>query len=88
MNKVVSLIESQPVRMAFYPVVAGFVGYLAIRAGADADTANWIAGIVAAIFGIGATEAIHAKVTPVALAAKPSPPPTVPGSGPAADRHA
>ena len=80
MNKVLSIVESQPARVYIYPCVLAIVAYLVSRGVIDSDAASWITGIVSAVVGVGATEAVHARVVPVAKAD--------PGVDPAADRHA
>ncbi len=88
MNKVVSLVESQPARFYIYPGLLALVAYLVSKGWVDSDTASWITGIITAAVGIGATETVHAKVIPsyVVKALTPPAPVAPPGAtGPAAD---
>jgi len=78
MNKVISLAESQPARVYFYPAVVAMVAYLASRGTLDHDTADWITSIVAAMVGVGATESVHASVRPKSLPQSPDEPPAAP----------
>ena len=78
MNKVISLVESQPARMYFYPAVLGVVAYLVSRGTLDHDTADWISSIVAAVVGIGATESVHAAVRPKSAPQPQIEPPATP----------
>lgn len=71
MNKVISLFESQPARMYFYPAVLAIIAYLVSRGVLDSDAADWITSIVAAVVGVGATETVHAKVRPVVATTPP-----------------
>lgn len=71
MNKVISTIESQPVRIIFYPLVTAVVLYLVSKGVMDSDTENWIIGIVAAAIGYPATAAAHKLATKPVIAATP-----------------
>jgi hypothetical protein len=74
-NKVVSIVDSQPARAFIYPCVLAIVAYLVGRGIIDSDTASWITGIVAAAVGAGAAETVHAKTNAAIAAARQEPAP-------------
>lgn len=62
MDKLKELLKNEPLRAALYPLIA-FAVFFFVK---DAETADVITGIVAAVLGVAGTEVARAKVTPVA----------------------
>ncbi len=64
MNKVMSLLESQPLRTRLYPVLGLVVAYLVSAGLISSDTADLVGGLLTVILGVAATESAHANVKP------------------------
>ena len=65
MNKIISAIQSEPVRAIVWPLLAILVGALVAKGTITSSLGDVITAIVAALVGVPAAEAARAKVTPV-----------------------
>ncbi|WP_227979993.1 hypothetical protein [Nocardia spumae] len=66
MNKVLSIVHSEPVRVIVYPLLVALIGALVAKGTIDSSLGDIVTAIVAALVGIPAAEVARAKVTPVA----------------------
>ena len=66
MNRVLSVIRSEPVRAIVYPLLAILIGALIAKGVITSSMGDVITAIVTALVGVPAAEAARVKVTPTA----------------------
>ena len=66
MSMLKRLWESEPVRVALYPLLAALLAYLVVAGKLDVNAAMFISAAVAAALGVPAIEIARSKVTPQA----------------------
>ncbi len=68
MNKVLTILHSEPVRAIVYPLLAILIGALVAKGTITSSLGDVITAIVTALIGVSATEVTRAKVSPVTKA--------------------
>lgn len=77
MNRIMDLLDSEPVLTRVGPVVGAIAVYLVAKGVVDQDTANLLVGLAVAVVGSGAAFSARELVTPwpPKLTLKPAPEP-------------
>ncbi|MEU1994661.1 hypothetical protein ABZ511_09450 [Nocardia gamkensis] len=64
MNKVITILHSEPVRALLYPLLAALIGYGVTKGVLSSDLSGFVLAIVAAALGLPAVESARHRVSP------------------------
>lgn len=64
MNKVLTILHSEPVRVLLYPLLVALIGYGVTEGILSSDTSGVILAVLAAALGIPAVESARSRVNP------------------------
>jgi hypothetical protein len=64
MNKVITILHSEPVRALLYPLLAALIGYGVVKGVLSSDLSGFVLAIAAAALGLPAVESARHRVSP------------------------
>ncbi|MEU2038423.1 hypothetical protein [Nocardia niwae] len=64
MNKVITILHSEPVRALLYPLLVVLIGYAVTKGLVSSDLSAFVLAIVAAALGLPAVESARHRVSP------------------------